>query len=437
MVDKVRKKHPDNIAAKILSARIMLRRGQREQAVALLTEVLRTVPDDPEALYRRAQAFSALQKPKLAKADLVKALKVDPNNRRARFMLAMLHARAGEYLQAITQVDRILNEQPGNLTALDMRGRLYLAQGAYTKAQQDFQELIKKAPKSGLGYLRMGILAQAKGERDQAASFFRQALKLDPNKLDALIRLAFMLLERKEANKAVQLVRENLSKMARKDQAHNLLGDIYQADKKYAKSMEQYKAALALNPKMLGSYMGLAAVARAQNDLKAALGYLDKAVELAPLSAATWTARGDLREALGEDAPAAEDYRQALSINPDFIPALNNLAVILTRMGGDKNLNAALPVAQQAKRLSPGDARVSDTMGWLLAKRHTWLGASQELEEAVAQDPKNPTFLYHLAFVYHGMGKSDKAKAALKKALAGGRKFPERREAEELLQSIK
>ena len=111
-------------------------RGEMDKAVATLTSVIRQRPNDPEALYRRAQSFAAQRKPQLARADLVKAVQADSADTRARFLLAAIYARSGELLQSIAQMDQILALEPKNLAALEMRGRLYLAQGTFNKAKR-------------------------------------------------------------------------------------------------------------------------------------------------------------------------------------------------------------------------------------------------------------------------------------------------------------
>jgi tetratricopeptide (TPR) repeat protein len=188
-----------------------------------------------------------------------------------------------------------------------------------------------------------------------------------------------------------------------------------------------------LNPELVGSYMGLASVARARQRYDAAEKHLDQALELAPLSVGVWVARGDLWEVRGQEDKAREDYREALRINPDFVPALNNLAYLLIRAGGDKNLNEALPLVQRAKRLAPGDARVTDTMGWVLAQRGAYTSALEELTDAVEQMPGNPVFQYHLGYAYLKSGDKAKARAHLLKALESSQDFEGRAEAQRLL----
>jgi tetratricopeptide (TPR) repeat protein len=215
-----------------------------------------------------------------------------------------------------------------------------------------------------------------------------------------------------------------------------MLGDIYQMQREFPKSKEQYEKALALNPNIVGPYLGLAAVARAQDQPGDAKKYLDKVLEMRPTNLAALVARGDVEEVLGNAEQAAKDYREALALSRDFIPALNNLAYLLARQGGDKNLNEAMPLIQQAKRLAPEDPRILDTMGWILIQRKAYESALVELEEALKISPDNPTILYHLAQAYYGLENMSMAQKTLKKALAIPGNFREKGDAQKLLNKI-
>jgi tetratricopeptide (TPR) repeat protein len=60
-------------------------------------------------------------------------------------------------------------------------------------------------------------------------------------------------------------------------------------------------------------------------------------------------------------------YRAALDINPQFAPAANNLAYLLSSREGD--IDEALKFAQVAKEKLPDDPSVMDTLGWIYYKK--------------------------------------------------------------------
>ena len=192
-----------------------------------------------------------------------------------------------------------------------------------------------------------------------------------------------------------------------------------------------------MNPRLVTALMGLASIARSENQLKEAAGYLDKVLKLSPRNASVWVARGDIHELMGQRTQALEAYRRALAEDKEFVPALNNLAFLLTLEGGDKNLNEALPLIQQAKIKAPGDPRILDTLGWVLNRRGAYVSALPELEEAAQISPDNPTILYHLADTLASLKRTADAKKQLKKALSLPGQFPDKQKAEALLKKTR
>ena len=68
----------------------------------------------------------------------------------------------------------------------------------------------------------------------------------------------------------------------------------------------------------------------AVNDLKAAAGDFDDAVQLEPQNVQAWTSRGLVYERLNDKEKAAGSYAKALNIRQDFEPAKQGFA----RVGG-------------------------------------------------------------------------------------------------------
>ena len=112
---------------------------------------------------------------------------------------------------------------------------------------------------------------------------------------------------------------------------------------------------------------------------------------------------------------AEKYYRSALVINPEFVPAANNLAFMLA----DKNesLTEALSLAQTAKRKMPDDPMVMDTLGWVYYKQGLYDFAIAELSESAEKLSDNALVQYHLGLAYYKKGSELSAKKALSKAL--------------------
>jgi Flp pilus assembly protein TadD len=65
----------------------------------------------------------------------------------------------------------------------------------------------------------------------------------------------------------------------------------------------------------------------------AAIGLLQKALELRPGDAGTWNALGVVLVAEGDNARGGNAFSKALRLNPNYAEAHRNLAVVLDRQG--------------------------------------------------------------------------------------------------------
>jgi tetratricopeptide (TPR) repeat protein len=129
-----------------------------------------------------------------------------------------------------------------------------------------------------------------------------------------------------------------------------------------------------------------------------------------------------------------QSYQDALQIDPSYVPALNNLAWLYCERG--ESLNEALELAQQAKKQEPDDAHVNDTLGWIYYKKGLYPSAVGLLESAVAKNPKDPGYQFHLGMVYVNIGKQEQGRKTLQAALRVGLNPEEARAAKEALQKI-
>jgi Flp pilus assembly protein TadD len=124
---------------------------------------------------------------------------------------------------------------------------------------------------------------------------------------------------------------------------------------------------------------------------------------------------GVVHELTGDLDRARKAYETALSINPRFAPAANNLAWIQSEHGG--NRENALALAQTAKDAAPDDPRISDTLGWILYRRGSYQRALPLLQESAAKLPDNPQVQYHLGMTYVQVGDHTNARKALTAAV--------------------
>jgi Tfp pilus assembly protein PilF len=112
---------------------------------------------------------------------------------------------------------------------------------------------------------------------------------------------------------------------------------------------------------------------------------------------------------------AAARYRAVLASDTSNVIALNNLAYLLAAHQG--KAADALPLAERALRLAPGNSSVADTLAWVHHLLGNGLNAARYIQDALRADPSSPEANLHAAFIWATGGDQARARAALARAL--------------------
>lgn len=112
---------------------------------------------------------------------------------------------------------------------------------------------------------------------------------------------------------------------------------------------------------------------------------------------------------------AAEQYRQAIQLNPQSAAAHNNLAVVLKEM---QMLTAAESEAKLALKIKPGRADYSFNLGIILQRLNKLEEAETTLKQAVRLNPLDAEAHFHLVQVLLSQNKYADALEEARLALA-------------------
>lgn len=149
-----------------------------------------------------------------------------------------------------------------------------------------------------------------------------------------------------------------------------------------------------------------------KEDYRKVLGVCDTIISIASgdslrmLSA--YTTMGDMYHQLGESSRAYKAYEQALKINPEYVPVLNNYAYFLSMEG--KKLKKAYSMSKITVEAEPDNATYLDTFGWILYLQGKALEAKPFFKHAMLYGGKeSPVILDHYAEVLYALGEYDLA----------------------------
>jgi len=141
---------------------------------------------------------------------------------------------------------------------------------------------------------------------------------------------------------------------------------------------------------------------------------------------------GELALARKDYAAAEKAYLGVLSLHPESVIALNNLAWI----AGQLRKDSAIGYAEKANRLAPNQPAFMDTLAMLLAEKNDFSRAIDLQRRALALQPGNAGLQLNLARIYIMSGDKVRAKGELEALAKSGQDSRFRAEASALLKTL-
>ncbi|HEX4495363.1 MAG TPA: tetratricopeptide repeat protein [Thermoanaerobaculia bacterium] len=368
--------HPEDAEARLSAAYDALELDRAPEAA----ELLKGLPaDNPRVRLLQGRFLLTQQKPREGLATLEPLLKDGPPalDLSVRRYLAEGHVALGESSAAIELLKGKVGDDPSLAVLL---GRAYYRNGNPTEAiavlEPFARTLLVGAPASPGEQSLMADLAFEYGQALVAASKWPEAIKaldratqLNPASLQGwqlLGRAQLASGQKEDANRSMEKVRQlqsaqpsNTSRMNAQQSAdtdptgRNLaaataLANSGHLDQALAMVRQEAKLQPADPRPHATEVVLLISAKRPQDALKAA----EAALSTAPGNPDYVYLRGAARMAL-KDLPGAEqDFRQALTIKPDHVGALSDLAVLLSSTG---KKDEARQLLQKVLAIRPGD----------------------------------------------------------------------------------
>jgi tetratricopeptide (TPR) repeat protein len=167
----------------------LLKAANYEQAILSFDRAVALKPDFADAYWMRAQANTALSKPRLALADFSRVVELRPSEASAYVDRASTHLELEQYADAISDCDRAVRLDPALDRAFNLRGVALRALGRMQEALIAFDKAV--GLKADLGNLfQRGATLQALGQHDKAIDDFSRVIAFSPSSSHAYLSRA-------------------------------------------------------------------------------------------------------------------------------------------------------------------------------------------------------------------------------------------------------
>ena len=423
---------------------VLSKRGEYQQALAILQESAAKLPDNPEVQFHLGMTAYMMGQTDLAKVALQKAAsaaKDFPGKEESKRRLALLKSGAGVSPElSISQLEAMAKERPDDVISQMRLGEAYEKQGASDKAAAAFEQVAKLNPRLAAAVTKLAQLyAGPLHNKEKALTYAKKARELmpgDPQVTSILGKVAYQ-----SGNLAwsYSLLQE-AARQRQNDSSvlHDLawaaygLGKVNEArdamqkvvtnspDSSQAADAKKFLALTSLNenPKEL-----MAAEAEVQKELRSDPEYLPALM-----------AQAALDEQGGQIKPATEIYAGILRRLPDFAPAQKRLATLYAQ---DPSATAtAHDLAAKARQALPDDAELAELLGQLSYEKKEYQRAIQLLQESARKKSLNANSLFYLGMSQLQIRQKTEAQEVLNQALLAGLQEPFATEARRALADI-
>ena len=347
------------------------------------------------------------------------------------FALARVALAQGDLKSATAELNRAIAAAPHDGLLIEQAGVLLMQANQYSAALDRFSQATQIAPGDAAYWLNSARAQLALNQPLAARASLRRADKLQPDWLPVVGTLALLDVREKDIPAALDRVDALAKREPRNPGVLTLKGVVEAAAGQTGVALADLEAAQRLHPS------ALVAVQLYRVELAAHAAHPEQAlVQWLARTPTDWPVRdllGDYDLGVDQFRQAIVQYRQVIAVQPNNVVALNNLAWALNAIGA----HGAVAMAMRAHRLAPKSPNVDDTLGWALARTGRSAQALGYLEAATRLDPRDPDMAYHYAYALAHSGRKGEARTVLTRLLSEKTAFASRKDAEQLLDSLK
>ena len=285
-------KNPNNALHFAERANLHLDNRQVAPAVEDADQAYRIDSTLERVLLIRGDAYFVRNQTRISRDSWLKCIEINPENITCRLRLAELLLAVQDFEASLVQVNEVLKYDARNANATFMKGTIMRdLYGDTVRALQWVNKAIELKEDYVDAIDMMGVLLSSKGD-PMASSYFRNALNFAPNRADLHYKLG--------------------------------LSEMQQG--KYNEAMEAYTRATQMDPNHYDSYFNMGYIHVELKNFDIARDYFTQAIQAKEENFKAYYGRGYAFEMLGDIRNAIKDYKEALSINPEYEAAMESLA---------------------------------------------------------------------------------------------------------------
>jgi len=415
IADQWIKDSADSLNAMMTRGQIAVQQGNYDEASVYFNKAAQAHNDNPVPKIALGQLAMAQEQPEAAKQQFFAAAMISPDNMQA--LQGMASTYSAEELKP--EMEKLVQQHPSATAPKLILLEIALTNGDQAASNELSADLLEResennqaqaAPAVANIFNGVGAKLRRNGNLDQAEDVLERGRILFPENENIALQSAALAFSQDDGEKARRILQEA-------KQAHDQSPAPYLVEAEYFAREGQHQQATELYQLAISKGAGaeaklsLARSMERSGRVEDAIEVLESAVEQHPNHQGLLVTTAMLHQQRGSRGKAMEAYEKVLDAYPQNSLALNNLAWIYFEQGN----NRAGELSQRAYELSPDNAAIADTHGWILFKSGDTQKSLSILEKAHELAPDSQEIALHLAEVYREVGRNTDAKRVLEK----------------------
>ena len=376
-------------------------------------QVLKGFPNNVRVLELAGAAEFRMKNYIQAEALLAKALKLAPQQRLSRLLLAQTYLRNGEPSKALDALKPVLDTGKADGTTLSLAGEAHLQLGDAARSEQAFQAALKAAPDDARVRTSAAMAQMARGN-NSGAIVELEAVAAGDGGPRADLALISARLRQNDLPGALKAIDGLEKKMPDQALPLQLRGRLLSLKNDLPGATKSFEAAMAKEPAYFPPVASLAALDLMAKKPEDARKRFNAFIEAQPKSWQARLALAELEARIGAPAATvAAALREAVKVNP--AEARPHIALV-NQLIGTGDAQAALLAAQNATAALPNNTEVMDTLGRAELAAGDHQRALSTFKKLASLQPRNAVPEMRMAETYAAMKDSESAARALRRA---------------------
>ncbi len=405
---------------------ILYKKGEFQQALALLQESVSKQPDNGEMQFHLGMTYYMMGQSDAARAALERAVQVTgdyPGKDEAQRRLAALQQSGTQ--RTTTELEADLKQQPDDPLGLMRLGEDYEKQDKAAEAAVAFEKAYQLNPKlPGLALKLAQLYAGPLHKSDKALEMAKKARDLAPNDATVAGTLGAVVLKAGNYQWAYTLLKES-ARLSANDPgvlrdlawAAYYCGKVSEA-RQMMRKLQTAADSGSSDQKEAEQFLGLTSIEEGPTRLLAVEDQIDPVLQARPDYLPALMAHAALQIKQGNIDAAIKSYNEILGRYPDFAPAQRDLATLYAASPG--SLDKAKELATRARKSLPEDSRLARLLGQVNFQSQQYNNAIQFFKESARKTPLDAASLYQLGIAEIETAKTADGIEHLRRAVAGG-----------------